>query len=103
MEAITTFKSEILPDNHYLELTAQGIYAVVSLNVEARMLPFLSKNNLIRSKKRNVYRLREIVEVPTTVNVNNTFAKLLKRNMITCREAKQLAIEKEIEIIKYFK
>lgn len=85
--------------NCHLELTPNGCIVWVSLNVSKEVGKHLSSNNVYNGNKMLVYALKlEVTEVNTR-NISDTYDLLLKRCMISIREAKKKAIDKQILIL----
>lgn len=89
--------------NCKVHFDAHGCYVSVSLNITPAMVGVMSKNNVRKDGKLNLYRLQMAVKDPSYNSVHETYKTLLHRNMEACRVAKIEVIKKEIEVIKHFK
>jgi hypothetical protein len=92
----TFFTAEAFPNSH-IEFDGDGIKLRVSLNIEKRMKPYLSPNNVFAGDQRWVYSISKRIDSPNLENLKATYELLMTRAMITCRQAKQLVLEKEIK------
>jgi hypothetical protein len=89
-------------ENTSLQFTPIGMMIRVSLNIEPKLIKYLSPNNIEQGEKKWVYCLKKHIESKYINNVN--FEKiqetLLNRCMINIREAKKKMLEKEIKTLK---
>jgi hypothetical protein len=91
----TFFTAEAFPNSH-IEFDAEGLKLRVSLNIEKRMKPFLSPNNVFAGDQRWVYSLTKRIENPCLATLEMTYNLLMTRAMISCRLAKQQVLQREI-------
>jgi hypothetical protein len=91
----TFFTAEAFPNSH-IEFDGDGIKLRISINIEKRMKPYLSPNNVFKAEKHWVYSLSKQIENPCYSSLKYTYNLLMTRAMISCRMAKQTAIQKEI-------
>lgn len=82
--------------NCHLEFTPNGCVVWVSLNVSKEVSEYLSPNNLYNGNKMLIYALKLEVTDVNTRNISDTYDLLLKRCMVSIREAKVKVLNKQI-------
>ena len=89
-------------ENTSIQFTPIGMMIRVSLNIEPKLIKYLSPNNIEQGEKKWVYCLKKHIESKyvNDVNFQNIQKELLRRCMISVREAKQKQLQNEILILK---
>lgn len=95
MYAPKYFTAEAFPNSH-IEFNEEGVMLRISINIEKKMKPHLSKNNVFKAEKHWVYSLSKQIENPCFSTLKYTYNLLMTRAMISCRIAKQCSLQKEI-------
>lgn len=93
------FTSDLFPNIH-LELNAMGCVVCISLNIEAKLKPYLSSNNVYKSNKFWCYVLKQQINVVNSEAVNIVQRELLDKAMINIRSAKIKMLNDQIKFIK---
>jgi lysyl-tRNA synthetase class I len=91
----TFFTAESFPNSH-VEFNADGVILRISINIEKRMKPYLSRNNVFKAEKHWVYSLSKQIETPCYSSLKYTYNLLMTHAMINCRAAKQNVLQREI-------
>lgn len=95
------FNSKDYPNLH-LDIIGNSFQVIVTLNITPEMVEFLSKNNVVKSKKHFCYVLKSTVLL-AAANEELLLAvanRLVNTAMISCRVAKQEIIDRQIARIK---
>lgn len=85
--------------NCHIELSEQGNYLWVTLNIEPKMVKYMSPNNVYKSEVHFIYALKQRIENLNYVTVRNVHNDLLSKVMIQCREAKMKVLGGEIQYL----
>lgn len=95
----TYFTAESFPNSHII-FDSEGIILRVSLNIEKKMIPYLSINNVFKGKNYLVYSLSKRIENVSYLGLKHVYDLLMSRAMINCREAKCEILKKEIKQLR---
>ena len=88
--------------NFHLTIREDNVIVTVSLNISPEMKQFLPKENVVKSSKHLVCIINEIHPIVkmNEQKILSTANKLINSLMISCRQAKQKAIDLQIAAIK---
>lgn len=86
--------------NCKIQLTSDGCFVWVSLNISKEVSGYLSPNNIYEAEKMLIYALKMKITDINTRNISDAYDYLLKQCMINIRIAKKKVLTKQIQILK---